>query len=142
MRSRTLALAVIVLAAPAVLRAQQASPSPAPAGHEHHHPAASTAPKADMMARCQEMMAGRQKMMDEMRAADTRLDSLVTRMNSAKGDDERLDALTAVLNELVAQHRKMHEHMASMPQMMGHAMQHMAGGAMDCPMMKETPAKP
>lgn len=144
MQTRTLALAVLAAAAPALLWSQ-ASPQPSPPpGHEHHRggvgPAAKAGPaaKPEMMAHCKEMMGRHQQMMEEMKAADTRLDALVTRLNGASGDDARLDALTAVVTEMVAQRRQMHERMASMPQMMmGHAMQHAAGGgAMDCPMMK------
>jgi uncharacterized protein (DUF2342 family) len=68
------------------------------------------------------MMGG--QMMD-MQAADKKLDDLVAVMNAAKGDDARLTAITAVVNELVAQHKAMHGQM-----MMGRGMMGGMGGMM------------
>lgn len=89
------------------------------------------------MADCQQMMSMRDKMMSEMKAADQRLDQLVTRMNAATGP-AKVDAVAAVVTEMVAQRRNMREQMMSMQSnMMGHMMQHMQTGNMDCPMMKD-----
>lgn len=49
----------------------------------------------------------------EMTAADQKLDELVASMNAARGGD-RLDAVVAVVNQLVDAHKKMRAHMESM----------------------------
>jgi len=48
----------------------------------------------------------------EMKAMDDRLDKLVVDMNAAATPDKKIDAAVAVINEMVAQHKKMHERMA------------------------------
>jgi hypothetical protein len=85
----------------------QASP-PAAAGQTT--PAQPSGQMADMMAR-------RQAMMTEMHAANQKLDDLVAKMNAARGDD-RIDAMAAVITELVAQHKSMGAGMMSMRGMM------------------------
>jgi hypothetical protein len=79
-------------ALPAGLRAQERPPM------GEHDP--------EMMARHQAMMAEHEQMM-------ARVDSLAAAMNEA-GGEARVDAMTALLNELVAQHRAMHDHMREM----------------------------
>jgi hypothetical protein len=65
------------------------------------------------------MMKMHEQMMAEMRAADARLDALVKEMNAASGD-AKVTAIAAVVNELAAQHKSMHERMGQMHQeMMG-----------------------
>jgi hypothetical protein len=61
-------------------------------------------------------------MLDEMKAGDARLDEKLAAMNAAKGND-RVDAIAALLNELVSQRKAMHEKMSASP----------PGG---CPMMQ------
>ena len=76
----------------------------------------STAP-AGMMQRHQQMMA-------EMKAADARLDQLVSDMNSATGD-AKVTAIARVVSELVNQHKVMHGRMGAMDgqmMMMGRGM--------------------
>jgi hypothetical protein len=90
---------------------------------------------------CHAMMASRQKMMEDMKAMDAQLDTLVQKMNGATGQ-AKVDATAAVVAELVSQRKTMHERMASMQSgTMQHMMEHMqAGGGkgmMDCPMMKK-----
>lgn len=125
---------------PAATTSTQAAPMP---GHEKHT-AAKTGPDASMEAECQAMMAKMQKMHDTIKANDTALDQLVTKMNAAKGSKE-MDAMeepiAAVINELVAQRKSSHSMMMEMqPEMMAHMMRHMemhaTKGAMECPMMK------
>ena len=66
-----------------------------------------------------EMGKMHEKMMAEMKAAEGRLDALVKTMNAAAGD-AKTNAIAAVVNELVAQHKQMHAHMGAMhEQMMG-----------------------
>ena len=100
---------------------------------------AKAAPDSGMTARCQAMMADREKMMAEMKAADERLEALVARMNAASGM-EKADATATVVNEMVTQRRTMRDGMMKMQSgMMAHMMEHMQAG-MDsmamCPMMK------
>ena len=65
-----------------------------------------------------------------MAAADLKLTELVARMNAAKGD-EKLAAMAAVVNELVAQRKEMQEQMRMQGGMMERMMSHM--GAMHGP---------
>jgi uncharacterized protein HemX len=67
----------------------------------------------------QDMMKMHEQMMAEMKAGDTKLDALVKEMNAATGD-AKVNAVAAVVNELVRQHRAMHGRMGQMHQhMMG-----------------------
>jgi hypothetical protein len=108
---------------------------------EHQHAATAKAkPPSDMAAKCHAMMAEREKMMTDMKAADQRLDDLVAKMNAASGM-EKMAATATVVTELVTQRRTMRDGMAKTQQgMMGHMMEHMQAGkdsmAM-CPMMKQ-----
>ena len=97
-------------------------------------------PPSDMGAKCQAMMAERETMMTDMKAADQRLDDLVATMNTASGM-EKMAATATVVTEMATQHRTMRDGMMKMQQdMMGHMMEHMQAGkdsmAM-CPMMKQ-----
>ena len=109
--------------------------------HEPQHAATDKAkPGSGMAAKDHAMMAEREKMMADMKAADLRITDLVTRMNSASGA-EKTTATAAVVTEMVAQSRTMREGMMKMQQdMMPHMMEHMQEGkdsmAM-CPMMKQ-----
>jgi hypothetical protein len=76
-----------------------------------------------MPPECAAMMQDKQAMQKQMSEMDSKLNSLVEAMNTASGPD-KLDKISAVVNELVAQHQAMHKNMASM------------SGEMDCPMMK------
>lgn len=86
------------------------------AQHEHEHGAAvdAAAPPQGM----HDMTKMHDAMMAEMKAADARLDALVNDMNKATGE-ERIAAMTAVVNELVRQHKGMCARMGEMQQMMG-----------------------
>ena len=96
-------------------------------------------PSADMTAKCKATMAEHEKMMAEMKAADQRLDELVTKMNSASGQAQ-VDATAAAVTEIVAQRRTMRDRMMEMHQgTMSHMMEHMQAGPQSmgmCPMMK------
>jgi hypothetical protein len=60
-----------------------------------------------------------QQMMADMKAGDAKLAALVNEMNAAAGD-AKINAVAAVVNEMVRQQRAMHGHMAEMHQhMMG-----------------------
>jgi hypothetical protein len=108
---------------------------------EHQHAAADNAqPAPSMEARCQAMMAERNRIMTDMNTADQRLDDLVAAMNAASGM-ERMTATAAVVTEMVMQRRTMREGMMKMQEgMMSHMMEHMQAGAASmamCPMMKQ-----
>jgi hypothetical protein len=108
---------------------------------EHQHAATDKAkPPSDMAAKCQAMMAEREQMMTDMKAADQRLDDLVAKMNAASGM-EKMAATATVVTELVTQRRTMRDGMAKMQHgMMGHTMEHMQAGKDSmgmCPMMKQ-----
>jgi hypothetical protein len=113
----------------------------APTSQEHDHAApATTKPAPGMDAKCQAMMAERERMMTDMKAADQRLDALVVAMNAASGM-EKVSATAIVVTEMVTQRRAMQAGTMKMQEgMMSHMMEHMqVGGASMamCPMMKQ-----
>lgn len=71
-----------------------------------------------------EMMKMHEQMMSEMKATDAKLDALAKGMNTATGN-AKVNAVAAVVNELVTQHKAMRAHMDGMGQQM---MQMMMGG--------------
>jgi hypothetical protein len=80
-------------------------------------PLAAQDPPAQQSQRMQDMMKMHEQMMADMKAADAKLDALVKEMNAASGN-ARVDAMAAVVAELVRQNRSMHEHMVQMHQQM------------------------
>lgn len=84
-------------------------------GAAHAAPAQGAPPQAP--PNMQQMMKMHEQMMAEMKAADSRLDALVKDMNAAKGD-AKVNAVAAVVTELVQQQKSMHGHMGEMHQMM------------------------
>ena len=125
--------AVIALSSTPMVSAQTAP---------QHKPAATAdaKPAAGMPAKCQAMMAEREKMMADMKVADQRIDDLVAKMNNASSA-EKTAATAAVVTEMVAQRRAMRDGTMKMQHgMMGHMMEHQHGrkGSMGaCPMMKQ-----
>ena len=103
------------------------------------HQQTPTKPSADLAAKCEAMMAEHEKILAEMKAADQRLDELVSTMNSASGQ-AKVDATAAAVTEIVAQRKTMRDRMMQMRQgMMSHMMEHMQAGPQSmamCPMMK------
>ncbi len=71
------------------------------------------------------MMMNHEKMMQQVQAADARMDKLVGEMNHATGQ-KKVEAMAAVINELVAQRKQMRSHMMQMMQRM-HS-EHTMGG--------------
>ncbi len=96
------------VAVPVMILAQ----APATTGHQHEH-AATQAPAPAQGENQQQMKQMHQKMMAEMAAMDQKLDSLVAQMNSAQGP-AKVDAMAAIINEMLAERKQMREHMASM----------------------------
>jgi ATP phosphoribosyltransferase len=133
-------LSVILLAA-AVLVAAGASQAQQATTPQQHPTADKAKPQThDMMAKCKAAMAGQEKMMADMKAADQRLDGLVAKMTSASGP-AKVDATAAVVSELVVQRKAMRESMMKMHHdTMGHMAEHMQAGPESmamCPMMKD-----
>jgi hypothetical protein len=56
-----------------------------------------------------------QRMMQQVQAADARIDKLVGEMNRATGQ-KKVEAMAAVINELVGQRKQMRSHMMQMMQ--------------------------
>lgn len=98
-----------------------------------------------MMDSCRQMMEERENMTADVQSMSTKLDELVSKMNSAAGD-AKIEAMTAVINEMASQRQELMKRMTEMqPHMMGHMMRHMQmdtmkkmSGGGDCPMMKDT----
>ena len=107
--------AFVSLQGPLYAGAKAGQAAAAQAQHDHDHPA--PPPAAGQPSRDSGIKM-HQKMMADMKAADVKLDELVAAMNSAKGD-AKVSALAQVVNELVRQHKAMHEHMGMMEGMMG-----------------------
>jgi len=83
---------------------------------------------------CKEMMAMRQSMRAEQASADAKLNDLVATMNAASGE-KKVDAIAAVVSEMVAQRQARHEKMAAMHGKMKAAMA-------SCPMMQKGAGTP
>ncbi len=102
-------------------------------------PAAKKAATAAMKQKCEAMAVEHDGMMTRMKMMDETLNRLVVAMNSADATN-KVNAMSAVVNELVTQRQAMHG-MNSMMQgkMMSHMNEHMRSGTMgsmaDCPMM-------
>jgi hypothetical protein len=128
MRNRSLFILAIIILVVSVTLAQQPSGSPP------------TQPSMQMgqMSGCQGMMQSMQKMPAALNEMDARLAPLVAEMNKATGS-EKVDRMAAVLNEMTAQRKQMHDQVAGMMSgMMGGA-----GGGMSCAMPKDSaPAQP
>lgn len=88
---------------------------------QHDHNAPGSPAQAGQGAPAQADMGMHGRMMADMKAADARLAGLVDAMNAARGE-ARVEALVKVANELVSQHKAMHERMAAMPMMGSGAM--------------------
>jgi predicted metalloendopeptidase len=102
-------LALVPAARPTRLSAANGQQSSLSATQHEHGQAA----KPD----AQEMMKMHRQMMDEMKAADAKLDQLVQQMNAASGE-AKVTATAAVVTELVRQQKSMHEHMGRMHEQM------------------------
>ena len=78
---------------------------------------AAPSPGEQMGMQMQDMSKMHEKMMADMKAAQTRLDDLATKMNAATGE-AKTGAMVELLNELVRQHRAMGQRMGDMDQRM------------------------
>lgn len=132
-------IAMAALASGALLLVCSA-PGVAGQAHDPQHAATDKAkPPSGMAAKDHAMMADHQTMMADMKAADQRLDTLITRMNGTTGLEQPA-ATAAAVTEMVAQSRTMRDTMMKAQQgMMSHMMEHMQAGPASmaaCPMMK------
>lgn len=82
----------------------------------------------EMPEHCRQMMERHQQMQQRTRQMDQELETLVQRMNAARGE-AKVEATAAVVSELVEQRKAMHE---GMKEMRSGRMGHM----MACPMMQ------
>ena len=108
-RGRTIVAALVVGLLSAVVLAQQPTPpaqQPA-AGASMQQPDQPPPMGRGMMTR------NRARMMSEMKAADDRLQQLVTKMNAATGD-QKVTAMAELLTQLVNDHIAMHQRMMQM----------------------------
>jgi hypothetical protein len=124
MKTLSFVLMLAVLIMPCSLFAQQEQDT-TPA------PAAQGGTKVES-APAQPMSGGQMKEHDEMMSAmkemDARLDAKVAAMDAAKGD-QKVEAIEAVIKEMVSQRKEMQEHMMKMHDMKkGHMMEHMQPG--------------
>ncbi|MBE0599610.1 MAG: hypothetical protein IH614_20410 [Desulfuromonadales bacterium] len=96
----------------------------------------------EMPEACRQMLEQRTAMKKEMAEMDAKLQESTQKMNAAQGD-QKVEAIAVVVNQLVDQHRAMHERMQAMgPMMMHHMAGHMKQGTMECPMMEQMPMHP
>jgi hypothetical protein len=128
----TMMMASVFVFLPVYAIAQQGAASPS---SPHEHPAATEGKMdAGMMEKHKEWQAQHEKMIAEMNAMDARLDEKLAAMNAAKGD-QKVEAMAAVINELVTQRKAMRENCGAMHHRMKGPMMGQRG-PMDCPMMK------
>ena len=140
MRAETIARVMLAGCAAVLMVAAPGLAAQTPTEHQQHAATAKAKPQSKMAPKCEAMMAEKQTMMTEMKAADQRLDALVVTMNAASGP-AKADATAAVVSEMATQRRTMRDGMMKMHEdMMAHMMEHMQAGkdsmAM-CPMMKK-----
>ena len=91
--------------------------SPRAEAQDPHHPDQGFAPAATPEERQRMMNQSMTKMMGETNAADAKVDALVQAMNAAK-NEEKINAIAAVVAALVEERRSMHGSMVGMMNMM------------------------
>lgn len=89
---------------------QEAQTSAAPAQTEMQHKHRHGSHDPEMIEHHKKMMAEHEEMMKQM---DARMQEKVDAMNAAKGD-QKVEAMAAVINEMVAQRKQMREFMMKM----------------------------
>ena len=130
-KTATVVMVAVAFSVVSGLAAQTAKPAP--------HQMDQMKTPGDMSPKCKAMMAEHEKMAADTKAADEKLNGLVTTMNAASASAKPA-AIAVVVTELVSQRHAMHASGMKMQHgMMTHMMEHMAEGkdsmAM-CPMMK------
>jgi hypothetical protein len=124
MKTLSLVFMLAVLIMPCGLFAQQEQGgTPAPAAK-----AETTVESAPAHPMSGAQMKRHDEMMSKMKEMDARLDAKVAAMDAAKGD-QKVEAMAAVIKEMVSQRKEMQEHMMKMHDMRkGHMMEHMKPG--------------
>lgn len=84
-----------------------------------------------------ERMKKHEAKMSRMKEMDARLDEKVAAMDAAKGD-EKVEAMAAVIKEMVSQRKSMREHMKSRQEMRKGKQGHMKRGTRGEPGKRET----
>ena len=124
MKTLSFVLMLAVLIMPCSLFAQQEqdkTPAPAAQGGTKVESAPAHPMSGGQMKEHDEMMSA-------MKEMDARLDAKVAAMDAAKGD-QKVEAIEAVIKEMVSQRKEMQEHMMKMHDMKkGHMMEHMQPG--------------
>jgi hypothetical protein len=130
---RMVIVASVFLAWPVYVIAQQAT---TPSTPPHEHPAGPET-KLDASEKHPDRQAKHEKMIAERKAMDARLDEKLAVMNAAKGD-QKLEAMAAVINELVSQRKEMRPNPGPRhKEMKCPRMGQQAAMPPDCPMMKQ-----
>lgn len=130
----TVIMAVVLVSLPVLGLSQQAAPPP-PAPPERP-PGAEGKSDLGKMERSEDWQTRHEKMAAAIKAMDARLDEKVAAMNAAKGE-QKIEAMAAVINELVAQRKEMKATFGPMHHGMKCPMMGQSGGMPpDCPMMK------
>lgn len=110
-----------------------------PSVHAESNDPAEMKMNGKMMEHCQEMMAQKQKMAEDMNAQNTALSEHVVKMNSTP-DDKKMAEMAALITHMVEQKIAMDTRRALMEEeMKEHMMEHKhmgMRGIMNCPMMK------
>ena len=138
MSKRFYVVAAATMLAAASLAARNPGSPATPGPHHPHHGMAGSMPDS-----CKAIMARHEQMMSDMQVMNAALDQKVVAMDKATGS-AKVDAMAAVIAEMVAQRKQMQQKMMAMQSgMMMHMGAHMhgtpgskAGPVMDCPMMK------
>ncbi|MEN6438817.1 MAG: hypothetical protein ABFD97_09560 [Syntrophobacter sp.] len=118
MKALPFVLMLAVLAMPCSLFAQQdKTQAPAAQGGTKVQAAPAQPMSGDHMKKHDEMMS-------KMKEMDARLDEKVAAMDAAKGD-QKVEAMAAVIKEMVSQRKTMQERMMKMHEMKAH--EHMKG---------------
>jgi hypothetical protein len=118
--SLVLVLAVLIMPCGSFAQQEKTQTPAAPADTQ-----AQTAPKHPMS---DQQMKMHDEMMSKMKEMDARLDAKIATMDAAKGD-QKVEAMAAVIKEMVSQRKDMQDNMMKMHDMRkGQMMEHMKPG--------------
>lgn len=106
MRMKRIVTTITAGCAAVVISAVPGLAAQTPQEHQQHAATDKAKPTAGMEAKCKTMMAEKEKMMSDMKAADQRLDDLVVKMNTASGM-EKMAATANVVTAMVTERRTM-----------------------------------
>lgn len=111
--------------------------SPQEPSHEAHHPEAQAKPEGPEeqvpegpQQTEQDLMSMNKQMMKKMHEMNSALDQKLEAMNAAKGEQNQIAAMQAVINEMASQRKQLMDKIMSMQGKMGKTMEGMSGGGM------------